>query len=234
MDQVSSCDVDGDFYLVIPSRFPPVPLYTRLGGAEIQAAAEAVEAKTNPRLREEARLANGPPLESEHQLQNWNLAPFAYANPAGTTFLGPQYRVLEMVAGEPAALARALLRREAFLSNTEEPPVRVEMRLIKRSVSGRFADLTGGAPDPDVKARRKLAADIYESELKGILFACPELGGTRAVAVFDGAVLGRAIQSDHYRFDWNGAAITKIGNLSTHEVIERDALFAGLARRTAA
>jgi hypothetical protein len=234
MNQVSSCEVDGDFYLVIPSRFPPVPLYTRLGDAEIQAAAEAVEAKTNPRLREEARLAKGPPLESEHQLQNWNLAPFAYANPAGTTFLGPQYRVLELVASQQAALARALLRREAFLASTEEPPVRVEMRLIKRSVCGRFADLSSAPPDPDLKARRELAADIYDSEMKGILFACPELGGGRAVAVFDGAVLGRAIQSDHYRFDWNGSAITKIGNLSTHDVIERDALFAGLRQKAAA
>lgn len=234
MSRFPNCEVDGDFYLVIPSRFPPVPLYTRLGSADIQAAAEAVEAKTNPRLREEVRLAKGPALGNEHQLQNWNLAPFAYANPAGTTFLGPQYRVLEVVVSERGALARALLRREAFLASTGEPPVRVEMRLIKRSVKGRFADLSSAPPDPDLKARRELAADIYDSELKGILFACPELGGTRAVAVFDGAVLGRAIQSDHFRFDWNGSAITKIGNLSTHDVIERDDLFAELRQRAAA
>lgn len=234
MSRFPSCEVDGDFYLVIPSRFPPVPLYTRLGGADIQAAAEAVEAKTNPRLREEARLAKGPALGNEHQLQNWNLAPFAYANPAGTTFLGPQYRVLEMVVSARGALARALLRREAFLVNTGEPPVRVEMRLIKRRVKGRFADLSGAPPDPDLKARRELAADIYDSEMKGILFACPDLGGTRVVAVFDGAVLGRAVQSDHFRFDWNGSAITKIGNLSTHDVIERDDLFAELRQRATA
>lgn len=234
MEQVPTCDVDEDYHLLIPSRFPPVPLYTRLGDDDVQAAAEQAEAKTNPRIREEARLAAASKVEAEHQLQNWNLAPFAYANPAGTTFLGPQHRVLEMIAGEWAALAHAVLRREAFLADTDEPPVRVEMRLLKRRVTGRFADLKGAALDPDAEGRRRLGEQIYGSDARGIAFRRADLGGAAAVAVFDGGVLGRVMQSDHYRFDWNGQQITRIGNLSTHEVIERETLFSELARRAAA
>ena len=48
----------------------------------------------------------------------------------------------------------------------------------------------------------------------------------RAVAVFDQAVLGRAIQSDHYRFVWDGETVRTIGNFSNEEVIDRDRLFA--------
>lgn len=235
MTEVPACEVEGEFHLLIPSRFPPVPLYTRLGGEALQRAAEKVEAVTNPRLREQARLArSASPLESPHQLQNWNLAPFAYVNPAGSTFLSPNYRVLELVEGVRPAIAHAVRAREAFLASTDEPPIRVEMRLIIRPVKGRFADLSGVALDPDPEDRRRLGEQLYGSEFRGILFRRPELGLARAVSIFDGGVLGRAIQSDHYQFDWDGRAVTRIGKLSSDEVIERDTLFAQLARPAAA
>lgn len=226
--EVAECEVNEEFHLLIPSRFPPVPLYTRLGDADIQRAAEALEAKTNPRLREERRRSQMEPQASPHQLQNWNLAPFAYANPTGTSLLGPGYRVLELVKGVRPALAHALLRREAFLASTEEPPVRIEMRLISRNVSGGFADLTSAPLDMDPDSLRRIGAQIYSSEARGILFRRHDLCGTRAIAVFDGGALGRAVQSDHFRFEWDGYQITQIGNLSSHQVLDRDELFDAL------
>jgi len=233
MSGFPTCDLDEDFHILFPSRFPPVKLYTRLGGHAIQQAAEDLEAKTNPRLREQERLARGGPPAGAHALQNWNHAPFAYPSPEPSTFLGPGYRVLELVKGVPAALALAVRRREAFLSATAEPPIRVEMRLVVRKVSGRFVDLSGTL-EPDAGARRQLGARIYGSDAGGILFTRPDLGGCRSVAVFDGGVLGRARQADHFRFEWDGEAVTTIGNLSSHDVIERDTLFANLASRAAA
>lgn len=226
MSTISMCDVDSEFHVLIPSRFPPVPLYTRLGGSEIQRAAERVEEKTNPRLRAERRLSQSTPLVSQQQLQNWNLAPLAYPNPQGSTFLRPGCRVLQMVKGVHPALVMAVRRREKFLSNTAEPAIRVEMRLIVRQVTGRFADLTETPFEPNTKARRQIGEEIYDTNAQGILFILPDLGNILGIEVFDGGVLGRAIQSEHYRFDWDGHAITKIGNLSTREVIERDTLFA--------
>ena len=234
MSSFGVCEVDEDFHILFPSRFPPVKLYTRLGGAAIQQAAEALEAKTNPRLREQERLARGGPPAGAHELQNWNHAPFAYPSPEPSTFLGPGHRVLELVKGVPPALALAVRRREAFLSGTAEPAIRIEMRLVVRRVTGRFADLTGAPLEPDAEARRSLGAQIYGSDASGILFNRPDLGGCRSVAIFDGGVLGRARQSDHFRFEWDGEAVTTVGNLSSHAVIERDALFANLADRAAA
>jgi hypothetical protein len=42
------------------------------------------------------------------------------------------------------------------------------------------------------------------------------------------------VQSDHYRFVWDGEAIRTIGNFSSSEVIDRDQLFAEFIRRVAA
>lgn len=234
----TTCDIDSDFHRLIPSRFPPVPLYERLGSPEVQAAAEACEAKTNPRLHALERLAQeGPARPGSAQAQNWNLAPFAYKNPEGTTFLDPAHKVLELVSGVRPALAVAVLRREAFLGGGAEPPLQVEMRALVRKVRGRFIDLTGVPFEPDRDKRWAMGARLYseaESDVQGILFLRPDLGNARALTVFDGAALGTAIQSDHYRFLWDGEAVRQIGNLTTHELLDRETLFASLGVRAAA
>lgn len=233
-----TCDIEGDFHRLIPSRFPPVPLYARLGGPDVQAAAEASEAKTNPRLHALERLAQeGPARPGVAQAQNWNLAPFAYTNPEGTTFLDPSHKVLELVSGIRPALAVAVLRRESFLGGGGEPPLQIEMRALVHKVRGRVIDLTAAPFELDRDARWTLGARLYAEapdDVQGILFLRPDLGNARALTVFDGAALGTAVQSDHYRFLWDGHAVRQIGNLSTHEVLDRDALFAGLGGRAAA
>jgi hypothetical protein len=230
-----TCDIDEDFHRLIPSRFPPVPLYERLGPPELQAVAEALEARTNPRLQEKERLAQGErPAGNASRLQNWNLAPFAYPNPEGTTFLNRSYKILELVQGIRPALAVAVQRREAFLSSTAEEPINIEMRALVHRVKGRFVDLTNVAFESDKAKRWRFGAELYEAAAQGILFNRPDMPQVRAVALFDGTVLGRAVQSDHYRFVWDGEAIRTIGNFSSSEVIDRDQLFAEFIRRVAA
>ena len=232
------CEIDDNFHRLIPSRFPPVPLYERLGGHEVQRAAEACEAKTNPRLRALERLANeGPATSAGSRTQNWNLAPFSYVNPEGTTLLDGSYKVLELVGGVRCALAAAVLRRELFLGGSEEAALQIEMRALVHKVTGRFFDLTGAPFEPDLEKRRALGADLYRAapeEVQGLIYPRPDLGVARGLTVFDGAALGPATQTDHYRFLWDGSVITQIGNLSTDEVISRDTLFKSLERLAAA
>lgn len=232
------CDIDGDFHRLIPSRFPPVPLYERLGSRELQAAAEACEAKTNPRLHALERLAQeGPAKAVGARIQNWNLAPFSYVNPEGTTFLNSSHKVLELVAGIGPALAVAVLRREAFLGGSEEPPLQIEMRALVHKVRGQFIDLTGVPFEPDRDQRWALGGMLYRDapeDVHGLVFLRADLGGARALTVFDGRALGAAMQLDHYRFLWDGHAVRQIGNLNTDEVVDRDAVFVGLGGLAAA
>ncbi|MDA8382410.1 MAG: hypothetical protein M0037_04975, partial [Betaproteobacteria bacterium] len=135
------------------------------------------------------------------------------------------------------ALAVAVLRREAFLGGGAEPPLQVEMRALVHRVRGRFIDLTEVHFEPDRDKRWAMGARLYseaESDVQGILFLRPDLGNARALTVFDGAALGTATQSDHYRFLWDGKAVRQIGNLTTHELLDRETLFASLGVRAAA
>jgi hypothetical protein len=230
-----TCDIDGQFHRIIPSRFPPVPLYERLGSPEIQSAAEAFEALTNPRLRALDRLAQESAAAPQGSAaQNWNMAPFEYPNPEGTTFLNPAYKVLELVEGLTPALVVAVQRREDFLGGSREAAIDVEMRALVHKMKGRFADLTGIPFEADQAKRWKLGAELYDSDVQGIVFHRPDLPGVRAVTVFDQNALGRAVQADHFRFVWNGEGIQRIGNFSTHEVMDREALMASLDGQAAA
>lgn len=230
-----TCDIEGDFHRLIPSRFPPVPLYARLGSPKIQEAAQAFEAITNPRLQAMELLAQeGPDAVKTSGAQNWNLAPFAYPNPEGTTFLSPKYKVLELVEGLMPALVVAVERREAFLGGSGELPIDIDMRALVHPVKGRFADLRGLPFDADAARRRRLGATLYETDVQGIVFHRPDLPGVRAVAVFDRTALGRAVQSDHFKFVWDGEVVQKVGNFSTDEAMDRQTLFSALTKRAAA
>jgi hypothetical protein len=226
-----TCEIDADYHVLIPSRFPPVRLYERLGPPEVQERATALEQLTNPRLKARAKLEESDPglPSSSPKLQNWNHAPFEYPNPEGTTFLGPAYKVLELVAGEWAALRRAILRREAFLARTDEPAIDFDMRLITRRVRGRFVDLTSQPSLRDEHDRHKLGQDLYEGGAAGIAFRWGVDNSVLAVSVFDPSALGRAVQGDHYRFVWDGEVVSVVGNFRTHEVFERRDLFGAAA-----
>ena len=160
-----------DGYRLIPSRFPPVSVYRDLVAPEQVEALVEVENKTNPRLRLQDRLMarrEGPKLDSA-VLQNWNLAPFTYENPEGTTFFAPERSCLELADTPQTALSAELPREQRWS--------------------------LGDAVPPDVD---------------GVLFRPAERPTATAIAVLKGQVLGRSIQTTHYRFEWNGVRIDRL------------------------
>ncbi len=115
--------VDGHYRRLIPSKYPTIDIYEKFGSREMQALAAELETITNPRLAAKSRITGGniSADSSSPKLQNWNHAPFSYPMPEGTHFLPPPYSVMELASDERGALARAIIRREEFLSRTDEP-----------------------------------------------------------------------------------------------------------------
>ncbi len=219
--------VKAGWFRLIPSRFPPVELYERLGDDGVQAAAKASEALTNPRLISAERLGavtgGGP---ASPKMQNWNHAPFAYKNPQGSHLLGSAFGVLELLKDKRDAIAHALLRRERFLAATAERPTMLDMRLLITPVDGLFDDLTGLDPGMEPEARRSIGQTLVEEGSVGAITLRPELPGARFLSVFDGVVLGPTVQGAHYRFVWDGARIKSVYDFEskTDEALPREAL----------
>jgi len=202
-------DIDADLFRLIPSRFPPVPVYEGLVANARLDELVAVENRTNPRLRSQNRLLQTYGDPASPRLQNWNLAPFKYLNPEGSRFFGPTRPALELADERQTALAVSVARREVFLARTKEPPIGLDMRLLKTPVRGSFLDLRHLPIDA---ARDELwrVGEAVGAEVDGVVYRPPERPSGMCVAVLGAHVLGRSVQTVHYRFAWDGSRISVI------------------------
>lgn len=203
--------VEQRFFTLMPSRFPTVDVFARVAGDRSAELAE-IESLTNPRLRERERLLNGTQSVDGNSplLQNWNHAPFAYVNPEGSHFFGPEQPVLELASDIQTALAISIQRREVFLARTGEGPLGLEMRELSRIVTGRFADGRDWQLNLDVEERRRRGQAIKGAGFDGLLYHPVERPAGYCVCVLKGASLQRAMQRDHFKFVWDGGKVSKI------------------------
>ena len=202
-------DVDDQFHNLIPSRFPPVALYGRIAaGRDDQFA--AIEELTNPRLREKERLTRGlaPTDQDQPRFKNWNHAPFAYPNPEGGSFFGPERNVLELAGDLQTALAISVTKREQFLRRTAEAQTALEMRQIVRPVLGTFLDARGWDGGGDRDSCLAMGREVAESSYDGILFSPPERPSATGIVVLKPECLGKPIQAEHFKYVWNGECIS--------------------------
>lgn len=200
----------GDGFRLIPSRFPPVPVYDGLVANDRMDALAELESLTNPRLKSEARLARAAEdVPNGNRLQNWNLAPFAYGNPEGSTFFGEERSCLEVADDRQTALAVAVSKRERFLSRTKEMPIGLDMRLLKTPVQGNFWDLRQLGVVADRNTRTEIGKVVPQG-VDGILFRPVERPTGLALSILNGACLGRSLQATHYRFVWDGSTISML------------------------
>ena len=201
-------DVEADYYRLIPSRFPPVQLFEGLVANDRLDEVAVAESRTNPRLLSEERLRAMLGGDS-HRLQNFNHAPFKYINPEGSSFF-PSYRpALEVADSRQTALAIAVARRERFLRRTNEPPIGLDMRMLKTPVQGRFADLSDVDPALPVNDKRKIAADLPD-DFAGVVFRPADRPSHRCLAIVRNDGLGYTLQTSHFRFWWDGAKIAAV------------------------
>lgn len=218
--------VEGDWFRLIPSRFPPISIYERVVANDRVEDLVDVENLTNPRVKALALRTSGlqPVDPASPTLQNWNLAPFTYPNPEGSHFFRPGYSVLELTNCLQGALATSVRKREAFLKRTREAPLALEMRVLKTPVSGEFLDLRGVSALLHREERWKIGDEVIQEQLDGILFKSPDRPSSFCVAVLKESRLGRSDQTKHFKFYWNGERIASIVAFGDVQEISPDAL----------
>jgi len=201
----------GEAFRLIPSRFPPVDIYEEVVTDDRVPALVEIENLTNPRLRSAQRLMTTAEriTPDSARLQNWNHAPFAYSNPEGSRFFPPESPCVELADTRQTALAVSVARREFFLNRTSEPAIGLDMRMLKTPVDGRFIDLRDIDPSMDKDRRWALCATLPD-EVDGVLYRPPERPSATCVSVRAARALQRSIQTEHYRYIWNGVRVTKL------------------------
>lgn len=207
-------------YRIVPSRFPPIGVYDRIADPDDLEAVFAIEALTNPRLREEADALKLVPKDRRISGPGSTpvMAAFTHLNPEGSRFSDGSWGVFYAAHSVATAVEETVYHRERFLAATAEPPCDVEMRCYHTSISGSLHDLRGGwreAHDPvSYAASMALAQQLRAQGSNGIVYDSARHDGGECAALFYPDLLAPCVQSEHLVYRWDGRRIFMVLRVS--------------------
>ena len=205
---------------IVPSRFPPIGVYDRIADPVDLEALFAIEALTNPRLREEAgALQLVPP---EHRLSGPGASPvmaaFTHLNPQGSRFSDGSWGVFYAAHDIGTAVEETVYHREQFLAATAEAACDLEMRCYRTSVDSKLYDIRSGWPsahDPDsYVASVALARELRALDANGIVYDSARHRGGECLAAFYPDVVAPCVQAQHLIYRWDGQRIAQVLEVS--------------------
>lgn len=207
-------------YRIVPSRFPPIGVYDRIADPADMDALFAVEALTNPRLREEADALKLVPKDRRTSGPGSTpvMAAFTHLNPEGSRFSDGSWGVFYAAHSVATAIEETVYHRERFLALTAEPPCEIQMRCYRTSLDSKLHDLRGGwpaeqAPDSYL-ASVLLARVLREQGSNGIVFDSARHAEGECIAAFFPDVVAPCVQAKHLVYRWDGQHIAQVLEVS--------------------
>jgi hypothetical protein len=206
-------------YRIIPSRFPPIQLFERVADPADLEAVFAVEALTNTRIREEVGELQlvAPEDRVSGAGSSWIMAPFTHVSAPGGRFSTPEFGAYYASRDLATAIAETRYHRARFMRYTSEPPMEIDMRVLRANLSGRLhdiRDLERAHPDIydklDYSASQALATRLRAAGSWGIVYDSVRHTGGECGALLRPSVLTRCRQAQHLAYVWDGTSITNV------------------------
>jgi RES domain-containing protein len=208
---------------VIPTRYPPIQLFERVGDpADWEALAE-IESLTNPRIRDELGDIRLVPAEDRvgGPGASWVMGPFVHRRPS--RFSDGGHGVYYCAQSLGTAVHEVAFQLARFHAATGEDPLELALRSLCGSVRGSFHDLRGDPrwrplllPD-DWRPAQSFAARLRARGSNGIVYPSTQdpdgtcLGAFRPRAVKPPA--DRGVLTLH----WNGREMDRWFDHATGE-----------------
>jgi hypothetical protein len=205
---------------LIASRYPTVGLYDDIAAPEDLEVVFAIEALTNPRLRQElGALSLVPPAERlTGPGATLVMAAFTHLNPEGSRFSDGSYGVYYAADTLETAVAEVSHHRALFLARTAEPEIQLDLRWIQARLLPPVHDIRGRATagggwaevyHPDrYGAGQALGRRLRATGCRALAYASVRRPGADCVAVFAPRALSRARATGHIGLHWDGQRIT--------------------------
>ncbi|MEM9385057.1 MAG: RES family NAD+ phosphorylase [Pseudomonadota bacterium] len=214
-------------FRIIPSRFPPIPMFEALVDPEELEIAFALESATNDRVRAEAGNLF---LVDKSQ---WVTGPGASIVMAAFTHFGREsrfsrgdYGVYYASLDEETAIAETVFHQERRLKETQEDAIELEMRCYSGTALLPMHDIRGSAhqalSNPDIAtwpACQRLGAELRDSGSNGLLYRSARRTPGKCIAAFEPTAVSLPIQSQHLKYCWNGDRIDRVFSVSDIRVL---------------
>ncbi len=205
---------------LIATRFPTVGLYDQVAAPEDLDVVFAIEALTNPRVRQElGQLSLVPPAERvAGPGATLIMAAFTHLNPLGSRFSDASWGVYYAAESLATAVAEVSHHRGAFLARTAEAAIDIDLRWIQADLTTRLHDLRGqGEAMPAIYDRDRygasqdLARALRAQGSAGIVYDSVRQRHDPAgqcIAVFKPRALSNARAAGHIGLHWDGQQIS--------------------------
>lgn len=215
-------------YRLIPSRFPPVSLFDRVARPEELDVVFAVQALTNPRLRQElGQIQLVPPSERvAGEGSTPVMAAFCHLNPEGSRYSDGSWGVYYAADSLDTAVAEVSHHRARFLAATQEPAVELDLRCYVASVDQPLHDARPATwralHEPDsYAAPQRLARALRDQDSWGVAYRSVRREGGLCVALFRPRALRLPVQQGaHVTLHWDGQRIAGWYRKTDHVVLE--------------
>ncbi len=204
---------------IIPSRFPPIDLFERVADPADLEAVYAVEALTNPRLRESVGALQAVPAEDRVSGPGagFIMAPFTHLTPEGGRFSTGHFGAYYAAHTRATAIAETVYHRERFLRATAQPAIELTMRVLLATVRGALLDLRGARETAaalyhatDYAASQAFAVTQRARGAAGVVYESVRDPSGECVAVWRPRLVTSCRQSAHLGYVWDGTRITAV------------------------
>lgn len=202
---------------LIASRFPTVGLYDQVAAPEDLDVVFAIEALTNPRVRQElGQLSLVPPADRvAGPGATLIMAAFTHLNPLGSRFSDGSWGVYYAAESLETAVAEVSYHRGAFLARTAEEAIDIDLRWIQADLMEKFHDIRGQTAqmpavyDPDRYATSQdLGRALRSLGSPGVIYDSVRRPQGQCAAVFRPKALSNARAAGHIGLHWDGGAIS--------------------------
>ncbi|MGN8160378.1 RES family NAD+ phosphorylase [Salinisphaera sp. SWV1] len=212
---------------IVPSRFPPVGIFDRLGDPDDLQALFELEGQTNDRLDD--GLGDIGLVAAGDRLVGPGTTPImaAFTHPAlsESRFTDGTYGIYYCADTSDAAIRESAHHRARFLRMTQEPQCRLEMRLYVGMLQTALHDgLDGALPasvlDPDsYEISQAWGRALRDDGAYGLTYPSVRYAGGRCAALFRPPAIGPVTQSAHYQFVFDGEDISQVVQLGDYHVL---------------
>ncbi|MCE9688117.1 RES family NAD+ phosphorylase [Shewanella sp. AS16] len=207
-------------YRVVPSRYPTINLFEDVANEDELEAVWAIEAMTNSRLNEQAGDLNRvPKADWLTGLPGCNavMAAFTHINPEGARFTTRDFGGYYCAPLLDTSVKETVYHQERLLGYTDEPPQKIQMRVLVAVFDALLLDITG----PDFQesllynGTSYAYSQVFANEHKlrdvdGIRYLSVRHPGHDCYVLYRPRLVTQILQSKHLEYHWNGNAITNV------------------------
>lgn len=199
---------------IVPTRYPSIYLFDRVAAAADFDALYALEALTNPRVREE--LGELQRVDPKDRLYGPGSGPimaaFTHVNPAGSRFSWGDVGVFYAARDRATAVAETKHHHARFLAATRQPAMHLPMRLYRVAIDARLHDLRQLAPpldaavhDPDdLTAARSIGTRLRAAGSAGVVYRSVRDPAGENVGLFSPRGASGCMHAAHLLYAWDG------------------------------